>query len=413
MKPLLLAEITGPYGPASIPERILQKIWWRGDFNHGSLRTTTGAPLRCLRPGRWNHAEGPDFVGASLEIGGELVRGDVEVHFYAGDWREHGHDADPAFDNVVLHVLLFPPRDAAVPLATLSGRRPPALVLLPHLREDLEDYANRDALLALESRDGSGWHAALLSIPEEERPALLREKSGERWRQKVRFARQRLEGAGWEAACHQLVLEALGLSRNRAPMSALAIAHPLAQMASMAPEVLYDGQRGNWRLAALRPGNHPLRRLCQYRAILDARPDWPADLLRWAAGFLETAAPAAANAGAPTARFRRECGLGAAIRRLACGPFAGAVGGSRLNTIAVDVVLPLLAARDAPPGAGGPASPSLSVLHACWHHWPLGDVPDSLARALRGHIPPGGGGERPVLCNGLFQGLLQLGHENG
>ncbi|MDR1817947.1 MAG: DUF2851 family protein [Puniceicoccales bacterium] len=405
-KPLLLAEISGLFGPVSVPERILQKIWWSGDFTQSGMRALGGKPLRCVRPGRWNHEEGPDFIGAVLEIAGETVTGDVEVHFYAEDWLAHGHGSDPMFDNVVLHVLLFPPR-RATPLPTLSGRVPETFVMLPHLREDLEDYANREALLALESREKSAWHEALASLAEDARLPLLCAKARDRWGQKVRFARQRLNTHGWEEACHQLALETLGLRRNRAPMSALALAHPSARMRGARADALFDERREEWKLAGLRPANHPLRRLRQYLDLLGARPDWPARLAAWGANL-----PGRNGALLPpeTVRFRRALRLPDVARNLSTAVFADTIGGTRMHTLTVDALLPLLAARAIERGGETGIEPETCERH--WFHWWLGDVPDRLAADLRPELPAEG--RFPlIIANGLFQGLLQLGHELG
>jgi hypothetical protein len=47
-----------------------------------------------------------------------------------------------------------------------------------------------------------------------------------------------------------------------------------------------------------------------------------------------------------------------------------------------------------------------------WYHWQLGDVPAKLVAGLREELPPEDE-KIPVMCNGLFQGLLQLSHEHG
>jgi hypothetical protein len=403
MKPLLLAEISGPYGPVSIAERVLQKIWWRGDFQQGGLRTLSGKPLRRVKAGRWNHAEGPDFIGAVLDIDGKIVQGDVEVHFYAEDWKSHGHNADPAFNNVVLHLLLFPPRFAAAQQSTCSGRTPETLVLLPCLQEDLEDYANREALVSLEAREKSGWHETLLAQDEGVRLRLLREKAETRWQQKIRFAKQRLETHGWDEACHQLALETLGLKRNRAPMSALALRHPLREMNGANANSLFAEQRSLWRLAGMRPANHPLRRLRQYLDVLKTNPAWPSRLREWGVALSEEAPLSPdSSAGHDTARFRKTHRLSATTKRLENELFSTAIGGTRLHTLAVDALLPLLAADGV----------AVEMCARHWYHWQLGDVPAKLVAGLREELPPEDE-KIPVMCNGLFQGLLQLSHEHG
>ncbi|MDR2845477.1 MAG: DUF2851 family protein [Puniceicoccales bacterium] len=405
MNPLLLAEITGPYGPFSLPERVVQKIWWTGDFQQAALQTLSGKTLRRVKPGRWNQQEGPDFIGAVVEIDGREVQGDVEIHFYAEDWQAHGHGTDAAFANVVLHVLLFPPR-RPTPCPTLSGREPETFVLLPHLHEDIEDYANHEALLALEAREKSAWYEALLAHPETERLALLRAKADVRWQQKIRFARQRLDTHGWANACHQFALETLGLKRNRAPMSALALRHTPEAMRGATVDALFAEQNGLWRLAGLRPANHPRHRLEQYLALLNAHPDWPERLLLWACALPD--GTDGDGTDYDTARFRRKRGVQDIVKKLHEEVFAGAIGGTRLHTLAVDALLPLLAAA----AENGVAATAPIALADYWFHWPLGDIPANLAAGLRETLPAEDK-RAPLIGNGLFQGLLQLSNEHG
>ena len=103
-----VAEIQGLYGPFSFPEKLLQKIWLRGDFNRAAAVTTDGRRVTVLQPGKWNRLGGPDFRGARLRLDdGPEFTGDVELHLRASDWAAHAHVADRAYDGVVLHVVLF------------------------------------------------------------------------------------------------------------------------------------------------------------------------------------------------------------------------------------------------------------------------------------------------------------------
>jgi len=84
-----------------------------------------GRRLRVVFPGRRWGGPGPDFHGAVLALeDGRLIRGDVELHRRARDWVEHRHAADPAYAQVVLHVVLV--ADAPTlggdgqPIATLA-----------------------------------------------------------------------------------------------------------------------------------------------------------------------------------------------------------------------------------------------------------------------------------------------------
>src|SRR5215217_3600747 len=92
--PPAVAEIQGLYGSFSFPEKLLQKIWLRGDFDRASAITSDGRRVRVLHPGKWNLLGGPDFTGARLRFMDEPLReihGDIEVHLRAADWDAHGH----------------------------------------------------------------------------------------------------------------------------------------------------------------------------------------------------------------------------------------------------------------------------------------------------------------------------------
>src|SRR5258708_26573057 len=71
-----VAEMQGLYGPFTIAERVVQKIWLRGDFDHCRAVLADGRKLEIRSAGTWNLLGGPDFRGASLIIAGQSVTGD-------------------------------------------------------------------------------------------------------------------------------------------------------------------------------------------------------------------------------------------------------------------------------------------------------------------------------------------------
>ncbi len=103
-----LAEFQGLYGPFLFPERILQKIWLRRDFSIEEARLSDGRSLVIEDPGSWNRLGGPDFKRARLVLGGRRIVGDVEIHLHEASWAAHAHALDPAYREVVVHVVLFP-----------------------------------------------------------------------------------------------------------------------------------------------------------------------------------------------------------------------------------------------------------------------------------------------------------------
>lgn len=121
---------------ARLPEALLHRAWADGLFANGALATTDGEPVRIVRPGRLNRDSGPDFTDARVEIGGTTWAGAVEIHRTSAEWEAHGHDADPRYDGVVLHVVLSSDRRTGT-LRRADGSALPELVLLPHLDRSL------------------------------------------------------------------------------------------------------------------------------------------------------------------------------------------------------------------------------------------------------------------------------------
>lgn len=85
-------------------EQLLHYVWKHKMFPLDGLRTTDGREVEVVDPGLHNSNAGPDFFNAKVKIDGTLWVGNVEIHDKSSDWFLHGHDHDPHYDNVVLHV---------------------------------------------------------------------------------------------------------------------------------------------------------------------------------------------------------------------------------------------------------------------------------------------------------------------
>ena len=386
--PGAVSEIQGLYGSFSFPEKLLQKIWLRGDFDRAGLVATDGRRVCVRHPGRWNLLGGPDFKDARLGFeGGPEITGDVELHLHADGWAAHGHAADRAYDGVVLHVVLFPPEPGHVTLGG-DGSTIAVVVLLPLLHHDLEQFAAEEAVELLANRPASRIQEELATLPAAELAELLRRHAEQRWRQKVHFARVRVRRLGWTVACHHAALEILGYRFNRAPMLRIAAIWPLGAWVKIAtdPEGFFAAEAGTWSLQGVRPSNHPRRRLRQYAAWVGVQPDWPARLLALA-GTLP--APVWETATATVRRVGQFTRLRTAM---AAEVGAATVGGTRLDNLVCDGFLPLLAAA------------SGRDLGGIWYHWYPGDLPPVLPRALRG-LGVFDGPAQPA-SHGAAQGLL-------
>lgn len=88
-------------------EELMQYVWRYRLWPDLSLTTADGLAVEVVDQGRLNRGSGPDFFNAGIRIGGELWAGNVEIHVRASDWHRHGHDGDPAYDSVILHVVAY------------------------------------------------------------------------------------------------------------------------------------------------------------------------------------------------------------------------------------------------------------------------------------------------------------------
>ena len=103
-----VSEVPGDW----LSEKDLCDAWESGVASRGGqrLRTVTGASVDVLHYGARNSGDGPDFLGAVIAIESpgrprRVIRGDVEMHLRASDWFAHGHETNPAFASVILHVV--------------------------------------------------------------------------------------------------------------------------------------------------------------------------------------------------------------------------------------------------------------------------------------------------------------------
>ena len=96
---------------------------------------------------------GTDFFDARLILNEKNIRGDIEIHFHAKDWESHGHNIDPNFTKVVLHVTLFPNRAKHVQARSEKNTEIPQLILLPHLFQSVEEYAEELCISKLAGRE--------------------------------------------------------------------------------------------------------------------------------------------------------------------------------------------------------------------------------------------------------------------
>ena len=273
-------------------EELLYGVWARRGFDPRRLRTVDGARTQVVFPGRRNGGAGPDFLDASVDVEGRgLLRGDVEIHVRARDWMSHGHHRDPAYNGVVLHVVwdadsLWTERE--------DGQHVPTVPLRGCLQTSVEAYSE-DGITGTPLLGRCDEIASALGA--EQVAQFLDEAGDERFAAKaIRFQG---EMSVWPPSevLYQGMMCALGYSKNREPFLALARLLPWSTVEALAASTpqkerpraitawllgtagLLQGagsdieaiwrrslltremRPSDWRLAGVRPANHPSRRI--------------------------------------------------------------------------------------------------------------------------------------------------------
>ena len=90
-----------------IPEVQLQKAVQQILSDPAAVKQTVqGRNMQVLSPGRFNVHEGPDFKEVALLMDGQIYIGDAEFHRQSSEWVTHGHNTDPNYEAVILHIVV-------------------------------------------------------------------------------------------------------------------------------------------------------------------------------------------------------------------------------------------------------------------------------------------------------------------
>ncbi len=279
------------------PEKLLQAVWQHQCLKRDQLKTADGKSVRVFHPGFISVEGGPDFRGAVLRLGNEKpISGDVEIDLQSSGWHAHGHDKNPAFKNVILHVVWEN--------AKANSNVPSVLALKNSLDAPLAELA-----LALENESGlpenlrGKCSAPLRELSEIQLTELLHAAAKVRFQNKANAMLARAKNSGWEMALWENLFRALGYKNNIWPMqnlaetksrwwrganSAFEIQARLLGVSGLLPDELTRSQKYSdtflrrawdfwwrerdgfadcilphavWKFHGLRPANHPQRRL--------------------------------------------------------------------------------------------------------------------------------------------------------
>jgi hypothetical protein len=213
--------------PARIREIAVSR-WWNGADLSAPIETVDGARAQIVYRGSWSHGLGPDFQKALIDFGdGRLATGSIEIHLHTSAWRAHGHQLDPRYNDVILHVVLD--HDGSE-TRRADGRIVPTAIISPDA-----------ALLAALDELQVDWNlvggdvcaeAVARNEPEAIRAALW-QLGDQRLGEKVTQLSARLDRDLPADVLFEQVLDGLGYSSNREPMRRLAAMMPVALVDSL------------------------------------------------------------------------------------------------------------------------------------------------------------------------------------
>lgn len=354
--PVSVEEVQGLYGTLYLRETILQKIWDQGLFQQNALKLRSGEFLKILNRGDLNLLEGPDFKNAHILINERSIHGDIEVHLSESHWEQHQHQYQKSYSNVCLHVFLFSAKNPISP-------KMPSLNLLPYLYQDLESYIEEYSLLELVTPVKNITHPNHVKILNLS-PQNLQKGAYKRWLQKVNYAQARIDRWGFQEAIYQFFCEILGYKRNRLPMSQLSLQFPIPTWHSNPPDPqsLFAHFSKQWKQTGIRPQNHPKKRLKQLFTLMTQHPDW----IKKMNGISLTPHYSLNEAIITPKTHRKTLSLSAFRKKISDDILGGVIAGTRLDTLIIDGILPLLAA----------SKNQDYFFH--WFSWYSGDIPEQV-----------------------------------
>lgn len=285
-------------------EEIFQLLWSHRMLGL-PLTLEGGGNVRVIDPGVLNRDSGPDFFNAKVRVGNSLWAGNVEIHLRASDWHRHNHDSDPAYDNVILHVVSV--SDDVVRRADGSVIPQIAVSLPPHFYQTFGYLTSTAPEIRCASRLGGVSPLQLTDWLETLAVERLQQKA-ERLEESLRS-----HNGDWNATCFVALARGLGFGLNSIPFEMLAKSISLNHLRRhsdnpLQMEAIFFGQAGMldpllhaddvryqlmcreyqflarkysmhpiprvaWKFSKTRPQNFPYRRIALLAKAMAETPD--------------------------------------------------------------------------------------------------------------------------------------------
>lgn len=275
-----------------ICEKDVARIWQEGRFRW--LHDEQGSEIEVIYGGRPAVGPGCDFRDAVIKMKGIKFCGDVEIHVGSDLWKKHGHDRNPQYINIVLHVAMWD--RGGLPALLPGGNHVPTVIL---------STAPAQFSYTRQGCQQLGLHGTA------DIEAIINRCGLERLSIKTQEFGRLIDILGPQQALYLGICRALGYSRNKVPMARLAgllpfnwwremqEAGPAFKLAAAmgtagllpsqsASTALSDAvaaaaqrewkrygcggesmQRSEWCFSAVRPAGSPLRRVAALCALME------------------------------------------------------------------------------------------------------------------------------------------------
>jgi hypothetical protein len=202
-----------------IAEQLIFRLWEQNYFSTMPLKSIDGREVRIVATGIKNEDAGPDFKGITIKLNENIFHGDLEIHRAPEDWYKHSHHSDPAYNNVVMHLVIGPEKykETAIRL----DRHPVPVQVFVDIPDDQYTLLTKQFhLYSLEEIPDT--ICQLRKKSDNFKVAIIDHFSRERLQAKAaRFAEQR-ETNSWNQVLYIGIMEALGYSKNQVPFRKLA-----------------------------------------------------------------------------------------------------------------------------------------------------------------------------------------------
>lgn len=273
---------------------------WQNQLFSSPLVTDEGEPVSIQTPGKLNRDSGPDFSGSRIKIGQTTWAGNTELHIKASDWYQHNHHKDPAYDNIILHVVME--NDAEIKRS--NGEKIPVVSIKGKYDKSIEERYRQ----FLKSRSWIACEGQTEQVPEIVKNNWLERMAVERLEERSAriYKYLRETNYDWEQAFFQLLCRSFGFKVNAEPFELLgkhiplrllkrnryslrqveafvfgqagflekAYQKPYAETLSREYQALKNKyelhplQAHIWKFMRLRPSNFPTIRIAQLSALL-------------------------------------------------------------------------------------------------------------------------------------------------